>query len=257
MLSPFEGVGASLARMKSWPDLAEYNRLLSECPDRITAGGGEPLSFVPQDGKPRRMEDSYEGRIYLTGEVQTRAKNWHDLFNALVWLAFPRAKRALNARHFDTLSTDFAGARRGQTRDALTLFDESGVAVFYADEGLAQLLREHRWKELFWTRREEVRERMRFVVFGHSLHEKALNPYIGLTGKGLLLEAGEDFFSLPPQQREALMDHRIAACFAAGSPLTSRDLVPVPLLGVPGWWPGNEEAAFYDNTEYFRPRRRE
>lgn len=254
LFDPFRQVGTALSQQKNWPGLREWNRLVAES-QNIATMGGKPISFVPQDGKPRRMEDSYEGRIYLTGQVQTRTQNWHDFFNALVWLAFPRSKSALNARHFETLSTDFANPNRGRSRDALTLFDESGVAVFYEDAELARLLREHRWKELFWARRREAREKMKFVVFGHSLHEKALTPYIGLTGKGLLLEAGADFFALAPREQD--LDRRIAACFAAGSQITSRDLTPVPLLGVPGWWPGNEDAAFYDNTEYFRPRRRE
>jgi hypothetical protein len=30
----------------------------------------------------------------------------------------------------------------------------------------------------------------------------------------------------------------------------------LPLLGVPGWWAGNEEESFYDNAFYFRTGRR-
>jgi len=32
-------------------------------------------------------------------------------------------------------------------------------------------------------------------------------------------------------------------------------LTPLPLLGVPGWWSANEDAAFYDNARYFRSGR--
>ncbi|HQX67511.1 MAG TPA: DUF3025 domain-containing protein, partial [Ottowia sp.] len=31
--------------------------------------------------------------------------------------------------------------------------------------------------------------------------------------------------------------------------------VPLPLLGVPGWWPANQAPAFYDDAEVFRPLR--
>ena len=34
-----------------------------------------------------------------------------------------------------------------------------------------------------------------------------------------------------------------------------RELSPLPVLGVPGWWDGNEQEEFYDNTGYFRPGR--
>src|ERR1022692_1004856 len=33
------------------------------------------------------FERQYEPRCYLKGEVPTRDYNWHDLLNALVWLA--------------------------------------------------------------------------------------------------------------------------------------------------------------------------
>jgi hypothetical protein len=34
-----------------------------------------------------------------------------------------------------------------------------------------------------------------------------------------------------------------------------RELWPLPILGVPGWWAGNEQESFYDNTSYFRSGR--
>jgi hypothetical protein len=45
-----------------------------------------------------------------SGEVATRPDNRHDLFNALIWLAFPRSKAAMNRRHHEAL---LAGARAG------------------------------------------------------------------------------------------------------------------------------------------------
>ena len=41
----------------------------------------------------------------------------------------------------------------------------------------------------------------------------------------------------------------------ARSPLTTRDVAPVPLLGIPGWCADNEDGRYYDNAAYFRPRR--
>ena len=40
---------------------------------------------------------------------------------------------------------------------------------------------------------------------------------------------------------------------ASGSLRTTASLVPLPLLGVPGWWPDNGNVAFYENARYFRP----
>jgi hypothetical protein len=203
------------------------------------------------------FEEEYEPRIHLRGEVQTRTENWHDLFNAVAWLAFPETKAELNRQHYLAATAGSgheAAQNRGTARDVLTLFDESGVAVVCADGELADLLRGRRWKELFWQRRDRVAEHMRFFLFGHSLHEKALRPYIGLTGKGALFPAQEGFLALPLEDQLKVLDRQMAARFSdAGSLRSTADLCPVPLLGVPGWWPDNGQEGFYDNTRYFRP----
>jgi len=38
--------------------------------------------------------------------------------------------------------------------------------------------------------------------------------------------------------------------------LAPQMLSPLPVLGVPGWWPENEREDFYDNERYFRRGRR-
>jgi hypothetical protein len=62
---------------------------------------GQRISFVP----PSADGLAYEARIWARGEVATRPGNWHDFFNALVWLTFPLAKAALNARHAGALAS--------------------------------------------------------------------------------------------------------------------------------------------------------
>jgi hypothetical protein len=38
--------------------------------------------------------------------------------------------------------------------------------------------------------------------------------------------------------------------------LALKPFAALPVLGIPGWWPTNENAAFYDDTEVFRAPRR-
>lgn len=202
--------------------------------------------------------DGYEWRIFERGELEFREGNWHDLFNALTWLVFPKSKAALNARHHAALSGDSACGphRRGAVRDALTLFDESGVIVASADPGMLQMIREFLWKPLFWEHRDAVMSRMHFLPFGHALCEKALTPYVGMTGHGLLLEIDSGFSVLPPAERIARIDRQVAQLLGDPGFLSGpRDLSPVPVLGVPGWHAGNEDAEFYDDSRYFRPGR--
>jgi len=248
-----------------FPTLQDCNALLTASNPPITVQSGMPLRFVPQECGKLSFEAQYEPRCYLTGEVQMRAHNWHDLFNALVWLTYPRTKAAINARHYHALTEGGSkdgmvpGSQRGAVRDVNTLLDESGVVVVYAnsDAGLARLLRDFKWKELFWQRREQVRAGMGFYLFGHGLYEKALQPYVGMTGQGLLIKVEEEFFSRAPEEQLKHLDILLADYLADPANCRStRDLSPVPLLGIPGWTADNEHAAYYDNADYFRPGRR-
>jgi hypothetical protein len=265
LFAPLHHILAELGT-DGFPTLHDCNVLLA-CQPPIKVQSGAPLHFVAQRRGKSPFEAQYEPRCYLAGEVPTRANNWHDLLNALVWLAFPKTKAILNARHYHALIEETASgnARRGAVRDVNTLLDESGVIVVYADAELAALLRNFKWQELFWQRREQVRaghfDRLRtgmgFYLFGHGLYEKALQPYVGMTGQGLLLAVEQEFFSWPPTQQLTHLDSLLADYLAVPEHCRStRDLSPVPLLGVPGWSADNDCAAYYDNTAYFRPGRR-
>lgn len=242
-----------------FPDLAAWNRLLDTHYAGISVHSGHPLRFVAQGHGRLAFESQYEPRCYLNGEVQTREHNWHDLFNALVWLIFPRAKAAINTRHYQALRSAHDGhSQRGKVRDMATLLDESGVIVVSADKSLSNLLQDFQWKELFWQRRQQMGEAMGFYVFGHGLYEKMLHPYVGMTGQGLLLDVEPAFFTRPLAARLAHVDQRVAEYLTNPAHCRStRELQPVPLLGVPGWSADNEKAAYYDNVAYFRPGRTE
>jgi hypothetical protein len=151
-----------------------------------------------------------------------------------------------------TARTDFGS--RGTARDVLTLFDESGVIVACSEPELEGLLRGFEWKTLFWTRRAEVGRAMRFFLFGHAIHEKALRPYKGLTAKALVLPISRDFLGMPIESQLAEADGRAADHFLQPCALDStRVLVPLPILGVPGWEAANERESFYDDVSVFRP----
>jgi hypothetical protein len=257
LFAPLHPILAKL-ETENFPSLQDCNALLAARVSPIAVQSGMPLHFVtPIPGK-LSFEAQYEPRCYLSGEVQMRSNNWHDLFNALVWLTFPKAKAALNARHFHALKEEreSGNTARGAVRDVNTLLDESGVIVVYANTELAGLLRNFQWKELFWQRREQVRACMGFYLIGHGLYEKALQPYVGMTGQGLLLAVEQEFFSWSQKQQLTHLDNLLAEYLAVPAHCRStRELSPVPLLGVPGWAADNDNAAYYDNTAYFRSGR--
>jgi hypothetical protein len=190
--------------------------------------------------------------------VQMRARDWHDLFNLLVWLAFPCAKAALNERHYRALLAQQASgaANRGPQQDALTLFDEGGVVVASADADLLDLVRDFHWRKLFWDCRQRVLARTRFYLFGHALYEKALHPFAGVTGRAVLLRVDLQLLTLPLAAQLSALDVQLAAYLSDPGRLASpRELAPLPVLGVPGWCAANERADYYDDQNYFRAGR--
>ncbi len=239
------------------PSLSALNDLLARQPE-IKVQSGRQLHFVGQELGKLAFESQYEPRCYLNGEVQTRENNLHDLFNALVWLTFPHSKAAINVRHYRALTgmVPPLQTQRGSVRDMATLFDESGVIIACAKPHLAGLLCEFKWKELFCSHRDEVENAMGFYVFGHGLYEKSMRPYVGMTGQGLLLAVTDDFFIWPMAQKMQYLDERVAAYLNDESHCRdTRELTPVPLLGIPGWSDDNRREEYYDDQKYFRPRR--
>ncbi|MGH9202624.1 MAG: DUF3025 domain-containing protein, partial [Vicinamibacterales bacterium] len=131
MFAPLREVGELLPQV-GWPDTGILDAMADDCGWRVVNANGVRIRFVAQDARPERFEEKFEPAAFLRGEVAVRRFNWHDVFNALVWMAFPTAKAALNARHFNALSAR-QGSRRSPEEDALTLFDEDGVIVVSSD----------------------------------------------------------------------------------------------------------------------------
>lgn len=244
-----------------WPELGDYQRLLDTLPQPLRTLGGAPLRVVAQDGKPHRFEEHYAPRIYLSGEIQTRRRNWHDFFQFLTWFIFPRTKAVINAIHIPKAKARIeAGVdlgRRSPVENMLSLFDEGGAVVISSDASLLQLIRDFRWKELFWQRRDELPHKLNCITFGHALFEKGLMPYVGMTANTILLECAEALLQQPLPQQLPWLDKQLAELLENGeTPRQPRDLQPFPILGMPGWDDANGSELYYDNSRYFRPGRR-
>ncbi|HXS53561.1 MAG TPA: DUF3025 domain-containing protein [Usitatibacter sp.] len=251
----FAPLHPAIARLPAdrWPTHAD----LCAAASGIETASGKPLRFVAA-GALDPGSRPYELHIDATGEVETRERNWHDLFNALSWIAYPRAKASLNRQHAAILREggEAEARERGPERDALTLFDEGGVIVASSSPALLRLIVEHEWKELFWKRRADLDAGVRFLAFGHALWEKLLDPYVGITAKTVFVPVDELFFMLPVEAQAERADALAAAHFADRARFRSaRSMAPLPVLGIPGWDERAQSESFYEDTEYFRPRR--
>ncbi len=215
---------------------------------------GQPIRFVPQAALPEGR--AYEQFIGATGCVPTRA-NLHDFFNGLVWLTFPRTKQQLNALQAAQIALAGVGKSRGPARDGATIFDEnSAVLVVRAGAqgaALVSALREHAWSEALLARRAQFERDARLWLFGHALMEKLAAPRKAITAHTRVIEAGDDFFACSPAAQAAWIDEQLATALARDGVSTAA-FTPLPVLGVPGWWPG-QDAAFYADASVFRPRR--
>jgi hypothetical protein len=73
-----------------------------------------------------------------------------------------------------------------------------------------------------------------------------------------LLEVPGEFLELAQAAQLAEVDRLLAMHIRDREGFRhGRELSPLPVLGVPGWWNGNEREGFYDDTAYFRPGRRQ
>jgi hypothetical protein len=199
--------------------------------------------FVPAHELP--PGEAYEAFIARTGSVPTR-DNLHDVFNGFAWLRFSRAKRRLNEFQAGEIARGGAGPSRGAVRDALTLFDENG-AILAAPPAIWESLLARDWRRLFVDLRPLWRE-AHLVVFGHALLEKLVSPRKALTAHVWAAPA--------PAQPGASLDNWLAAQLSAER-LARKPFTPLPVLGIPGWWPGNEDFSFYDDALVFRPAARQ
>ncbi|MDH5518523.1 MAG: DUF3025 domain-containing protein [Gammaproteobacteria bacterium] len=251
-------VAIPFTQLKHWPTLEQFADEFGQ--DKILSRNGKRIQPVAQGEAPEKFDELYESRIFLKGELQTRLENWHDFFNAMCWLQFPKMKSALNALHFEHSQTREAGSNRSALENAITLFDECGAIIVSDDENLLQLIRQHQWKELFVKHRKAFTDKdtprqIRVYVVGHAMHEKALTPYLGMTTHSILIHQPTAFFEQSQLSQLQQLDEQIAGLWQEKTIASSKDLQPYPLLGTPHWWQDAQDDDFYNNNDYFRAKK--
>ena len=198
--------------------------------------------FVRQSDLPEGYP--YEQFIFETNTVPTR-DNLHDFFNGLCWITFPQTKKKLNQLQAAEIAKAGVQPLRGAVRDALTVFDEN-AAFLIAPQPLWDALLARDWKMLFITLRPQWRE-AQLVLFGHALLEKLVHPRKAITAHVYLAQPAMNSIATTNE-----LDSWIAAGLSAEK-LAAKPFTPLPVLGVPGWWPENENYSFYNDSQVFRP----
>ena len=227
----------NITSYNSWPQVHDYQNIFPHA----------PINFIEQDDDDLKDCGGYERYIEKHKAIPTRPQNIHDFMNALSWHHFPNSKLSLHQtqsrEHKQQLQSPLN--KRSPLQNACTLFDEGGVILISESTKFIQAIRAHRWAELFLEQRPALKDETRLLVLGHALMEKSLNPYIGMCGNTIHIQAD-------PQTTDSEIDKLLAA-YIQKSLTNTKQLSPFPILGYPDWHPENETPAFYANTDYFRP----
>ncbi len=225
--------------VENFPTCDDFNTFAAE--------SGNVIHFISQLVNMR-----YEWEIYRNRAVPMRANSWHDFFNNLTWLTFPKLKWAIVEKICDEPST---ATTRTSLQNTLAHFDECGIVICSDKPEIFEMIKNFAWKQLF-RHTQNLEQHCKPVIIGHGLFEKALAPYIGMTAKAVFLPVKKSFFTLNTQDQNHFIDQEIAKYIASADfPHAPKALQPFPMLGWAGWHPDNHEERFYDNADYFRPRR--
>jgi hypothetical protein len=229
------------AESEQWPEVAFINQSASLL---VHAHTGMPLVFEKQTADLLNDGLHYEQRIFQRGVIATREDNWHDLFNAMMWLKYPKIKSALNARQWGDIERHGLKTRT-PSQCAMTLFDEAGAIVTMPDEMLA-CWKQHDWHGLFISHADAWHKgSARVAVFGHALLDHALVTETLLVAKCIVLDQTNDF---------STSFDRIARDIHAENQLqTNGELRTLPLCGIPGWHSAPDSAEFVKSAACFSP----
>ena len=216
--------------------------------------GSDPKALPTLIPPPARALSAidFERRVVEQNELIVRPNSLHDLMNALVWMTFPKTKRAISEAHV-ALGVNKDGKTRPRRRDVLTLFDESGIIILSENDELRAMNQQHRWRELFVTHRSDFIRQARPILFGHGAMEQ-LGGQLPQVHRGLTVKAL--WLPLPMTTPVTHLDDYLAQRIHRNESLNeAARAIPLPVLGLPGWFAENELPHCYDDETVFRPIR--
>lgn len=236
-LAPYGAAGSTVTQRvaSGMPIFAALNRHIDSLPD---SSAKPAVRFVEQSDLPPGL--AYESYIYDSKQCPI-LDGLHDFFNGLCWIHFPKTKKRLNQLQAAQIANDGIGQVRGPVRDAITVFDEN-AAFLRAPDDLWDALVAKDWQTLF-VRQRALWQEARLTLFGHALLEKLVSPRKGITAHVYRVRPATDSM--------AGLDEFVASDLSAER-LAAKPFAHLPVLGVPGWWPANENPHFYDDKSVFR-----
>lgn len=235
-----------------WRDLGEpvAHAVCSGLPlhEALNRQQASPLPFIAQHELPGGI--AYEDYIFQHQQCPVR-EGLHDFFNGLCWMRFPQTKQHLNRLQAAQIAAQGIGATRGPVRDAITVFDEN-AAVMQAPQPLWDALQARDWHHLFVTLRP-LWAQAQVLLFGHALLEKLVLPRKAMVAHVYRIESAITI-EANNGVNTAVMDDFLVKNLST-TVLATKPFLPLPVLGIPGWWADNQTPDFYDDPSVFRQSR--
>ena len=99
---------------KSFPGFADIATIWEPCLDRFlndwpNIAGYRWIANHAYDFVADHPDIQYEHSIYYQGQIPTRNHSWHDFFNNLTWIRWPKIKHAILKKSIE--SAQLKGAR--------------------------------------------------------------------------------------------------------------------------------------------------
>ena len=251
VFDPIADLATPLGALPDWPDLEALSAWVA------TAAAPEwSPTFVPQR-RPRRGRASperqrgprepqgaaggYDQRIVELGEVPTRRRHGHDLMNALVWAAFPRAKRAIHARQHEEHGSGWQRSAGAPALDSLAMLDEGGVVLLGTAEALDPLEAPLRVSDRGPVARALDEGRCALWIFGHGILESVLLRGTLVRTEAITVTVRCEALPEEPTARRALADARLATLLGEEHPAFLDR--PRPSVELDEGWLGDRAAA--------------
>lgn len=245
----------------NWPTIPNFNEIKTILYQQIALSQQYQVLFIESSKeledtlKQRWTFQGYEKLINSEKKVISRSHSYHDFFNFLTWLLFPKIKLTINRLYVEKgEETPTSSNLRTTLQNKLAVFEEGGVLLIASNESYFDLIDEHQWKEFFWEKRNQLAQEFECLVYGHGLYEKGLNPYIGMTGAGIFIKVDAAYFELNHLERILYLDERVSQQLGECIHQNNFVLHPFPFFGLPDWYIGNDKEEFYENKKYFREK---
>ena len=250
-MQPFKEIFSNQHKLNDFAISADFfNKLSSNF--FLNKNSFDGFQFIDQKKKEKDFYKKYDAIVFKEKKIPIRKDVLHDYFNALTWLAFPNSKKKLNKKNFTLLEHNYLSGNKNRPRniDLTTLLDESGIIILTNNSFLASLIRQKKWKTVFWDNRDTVKKSFRFFLFGHSLFEKIMNEYIGTTARALIIfNESLPFEKITVSNVDQILSDYIDQEFFFKN---LEKTVAIPLFAIPGWSNHNEKKEFYQENEYLR-----